>query len=211
MQNLHELERLDATALLSQLATELGDGDQTLTCLAFQLDGLHQALKTIEEFAAKAMSIRLMHVLADAPVPPQLRRLLSATVTSYANDLPLLRRRFGRALAEPVLDAVVQAAEQVLSLRQLLRSGVLALGQRVAQDQSVWLTKAARSRWLPDAERLRLRLARLDLEELSKNPARLAAERFEARLKALPPPQEEPEVQDPADEQAQRFSLLEID
>jgi hypothetical protein len=211
VQHLHELERFDATRFLDALERELGDGDETLQRLAAQLDGLHQALQRIEQFTVKAMAIRLTHLLSREPVPPQLRTLLSTTVANYADDLKLLRQRFGRSVSAPSLEAIVQAAAQVLDTRQRLRIGALTLGQRIAAAQGAWLDKAARDRSLPDAERLRLRLARLDLRELIARPERLEANRFEARMKTLPPPEEEIEVEPPEAEKVSRFALLELD
>ena len=47
---------------------------------------------------------------------------------------------------------------------------MLELGRRVALAPESWLQKAARSRMLEDAGRLRLQLARLDLQQLAKQP-----------------------------------------
>ena len=209
VQQLRELASLTPARFIAALAADLGTGDETLATLGAQLDALHQALLAIEQFTRLAMDIRLRHVLAHEPVAPELRRLLSATVVSYAGELALLRQRFARYLSATLLEAVIAAVEWVLALRQALRGGVLELGRQVALTQESWLKKAARNRLLEDAERLRLRLARVDLQQLVEQPERLAAERFEARLKKLPIPAEEDEVE--VGEDAQRFSLLEID
>ena len=211
VQHLHEIENLEPARFIVALEADLGTGNETLATLGAQLDGLHQALLAIEQLTRLAMGVRLTHVLAKEPVPPQLRRLLSATVVSYADDLTLLRQRFDRYLSPALLDAIIEAAQWVLALRQALYDSVLELGRRVALAQESWLQNAARNRMLENAERLRLRLARLDLQQLVELPERLAAERFEARLKKLPVPEEECEVEAGEDTKAQRFSLLEID
>ena len=113
---------------------------------------------------------------------PSLRRLLSATVVSYAADMPLLRQRFHRYLSREVIGTrIIAVFHWVLSLRQELRDSVLSLAVQVALSEERWLHKAVRDRRLDDAARLRLRLARIDLSNWWQ-PERLAAERFAARL-----------------------------
>lgn len=213
VQHLHELERFDARRFLEALELELGDGEESSAHVGVQLDALHEVLRTVEQFTVKAMAIRLTHVFSSEPVPPQLRTLLSTTIVAYAEDLGLLRRRFARSMSASLLNELTETAAQVLSLRQILREGALALAQRLAQAhaEAPWLQKAARDRSLQDAERLRLRLLRVDLRQLADKPQRIEAQRTDARLKALPPPDEEVEVEAPEDPKAQRFALLEID
>lgn len=213
VQHLHELERFDARRFLEALEIELGDGEESSAHVGMQLDALHEVLRTVEQFTVKTMAIRLTHVLSSEPVPPQLRTLLSTTIVNYADDLGLLRRRFSRSMSPRLLNDLTETAAQVLSLRQILRDGALGLAQKLAQAsaEAPWLQKAARDRSLKDAERLQLRLLRVDLRQLVERPQRLEAQRTEARLKALPPPDEEVEVEAPEENKAQRFALLEID
>jgi hypothetical protein len=213
VQHLDELDRFQPAPFISALQADLGNGVQTLATLSAQLDGLHEALLAIEPFTRKAMGIRLTHVLAAEPVPPQLRTLLSATVVSYASDMPLLRRRFGRSLSAPLLDVIISTAERVLALRQALRDSILDLVRRmaVAHAQAPWLKNGARNGSLQDAERFRLRLATFDLQKLAERPEELAVERFEARLKKISLPDEESQDEDANDATDRRFSLLEVD
>ena len=208
VQHLRELDGLDAARFHQSLAADLGAGDQTLQTLGAQLDALRQALDAIEQFARKAMGIRLTHVLSTAPVTAQFRTLLSSTVTTYAGDTALLRRRLGGSLPESTLDEVIDAAERVLAMRQALRKGVLEMTRSVAGAQAPWVQKAARDRSLPDPERVRLRKTRTELDLLLATPGRLATGGFEERLKECAMAEEEPMPEAPQDS---RFSLLEID
>lgn len=208
VQHLRELDTLDPTRFRDLLLADLGPHDETLPTLGAQLEGLRHALAATERFAGKAMGIRLTHVLANAPVAPQLRTLLATTVTSYAGNSTLLRRRFGASLSAPLLDEIIAAAEQTVALWMTLRGHVLDRVTELAAAQISWLQRAARVRTLADAERRRLQLARVDLSQLAEKPERIAAASFEDRLKTYPPPEDEPVVEEPA---PQRFSLLEID
>jgi hypothetical protein len=211
VQHLRELDALEAAGpgrFAAALQGDLGAGDETLGTLGAQLDALRQALASVDQFARKAMGIRLTHLLATAPVTPQFRTLVASTVTSYAGDTALLRRRLGGSLSEGLLDEVVAAAERVLGLGQALRRAILELGRQVATAQAPWVQKAGRDRSLPDLERNRLRKARVDLEGLGERPERIGDAPFEERLKAHPLPEEEPVVEATED---RRFSLLEID
>jgi hypothetical protein len=208
VQHLRELEALEPARFLAPLRDEVAALEPSLPGLVSGLDGLRQVLAAIEQFARKAMGIRLTHVLARAPVAPQLRTLLSTTVTSYAGNTELLRRRLASSLPAAVLDEVVAAAERTLALYTELRGGVLDLVQRIAAAPPPWLHKAARDRSLPEPERRRLRLLRVDLEQLAMRPERLEAAGFEDRIKTYPVPEEDPEVEEPG---APRFSLIEVD
>jgi hypothetical protein len=211
VQHLRELQHFDAARFLVELEAELSGTSESLSQLGAQLDGLHQVLLTIEQFTTKAMGIHLTHVLATEPAPPQLRTLLSSTIVAYDGDMKLLRRRFERSVSPSLLESIIAAAESVLGARKRLRDGTLALGRKLAAAHAPWLKRAAANRTLDEPERLRLRLARVDLQQIEEQPERLTLDRFEARLKKLPPPEEEIEVDDNEDAKAQRFSLLEID
>lgn len=211
MQHLRELEALDPERFLAALASDLSTRDETLQTLGALLDRLRQALGAVEEFTRKAMGIRMTHVLASAPVTRQLRTLLSSTVTSYADDLPLLRRRLSGSVDEGLLNEILAAAESILALRQALRTGILRYAQQLATAQTAWVKRAARDRTLPDPERRRLRQAGADLEQVAARPERLLTAGFEDRLKSIQPPDEEPEVEPEPNPNSNRFSLLEID
>ena len=211
VQHLHELERFVPARFSAALEADLGPGDQTLATLAAQLDVLHQMLLRIDSFISKAMAIHLTHLLSTEPVSPQLRTLLSTTVTGYAGKMKLLRERFARAMSPGLLDAVVQAAESVLDTRQSLREGIFALAQKLAEAQAPWVDQASRDKSLKDAELMKMRLARADLAELRRQPARIEQAPFDARLKKLPPPEEEIEVETNENTTNSRFAQLEID
>lgn len=211
VQHLRELEALDPERFLAALASDLSTRDETLQTLGALLDRLRQALGAVEEFTRKAMGIRMTHVLASAPVTRQLRTLLSSTVTSYADDLPLLRRRLSGSVDEGLLNEILAAAESILALRQALRTGILRYAQQLATAQTAWVKRAARDRTLPDPERRRLRQAGADLEQVAARPERLLTAGFEDRLKSIQPPDEEPEVEPEPNPNSNRFSLLEID
>lgn len=207
-QHLRELEAFEPARFLTPLRDEAGALEPTLPGLVSGLEGLRQILGAVEHFARKAMGIRLTHVLANAHVAPQLRTLLSTTVTSYVGNTELLRRRLASSLPAAVLDEVVAATERTLALYTELRAGVLATVQGLAAAPPPWLGQALRDRSLPEPERRRLRLLRVDLEQLAARPERLEAAGFEDRIKGYPVPEEEPEVEEPG---APRFSLIEID
>lgn len=211
VQHLRELEAFEPERFLAALAADLSTRDETLQTLGALLDRLRQALGAVEEFTRKVMGIRLTHVLASAPVTRQLRTLLSSTVTSYADDLTLLRRRLSGSVDEGLLNEIIAAAETVLGLRQALRSGILRYAQQLATAQTPWVKRAARDRTLPDPERRRLRQAGADLEQVAAKPERLLTAGFEDRLKSIQPPDEEPEVEPEPGPNNNRFSLLEID
>ena len=114
VRDLRALERLEPARFTAALAAELSASDDSLATLTAQLDGLHEALLAIEDFSRRAMDLRLTFVLAHEPVPPQLRRLISATVVTYEDDLALMEKRFERYLPIAVLDKILIAAQQVL-------------------------------------------------------------------------------------------------
>jgi hypothetical protein len=211
VQHLRELEAFEPERFLAALAADLGTRDEALETLGALLDRLRQALGAVDEFTRKAMGIRMTHVLASAPVTRQLRTLLSATVTSYAEDTALLRRRLSGSVSEELLGEITAAAEQVLGLRQALRSGILRYTQQLAGAQAPWVKRASADRTRPDPERRRLRQALVDLEQLAVKPERLATAGFEERLKSIAPPEEELEREPEPGQQQNRFSLLEVD
>ncbi len=213
VQHLRQLEGLDAEALFAGLAAEVAEpAPTTLEELGRQLDALRDVLAAIDAFAQKAMGIRLTHVLAAAPLPPQLRTLLKSTVLSYQHDLPLLRSRVAAALGrvEPATGAavtadVMDAADRVLALRTDLRARLFVVAQDVAAARLPAATQAARSRALAQPERQRWAQAAIDLEQLAATPALLAHGTSAERLGLIAPPPDDPEPE------PTRGSLLEID
>ncbi|MCC6995689.1 MAG: hypothetical protein IT370_13855 [Deltaproteobacteria bacterium] len=213
VQHLRQLEGLDAGALFAGLAAEVAEpAPTTLEELGRQLDALRDVLAAIDAFAQKAMGIRLTHVLAAAPLPPQLRTLLKSTVLSYQHDLPLLRSRVAAALGrvEPATGAavtadVMDAADRVLALRTDLRARLFVVAQDVAAARLPAATQAARSRALAQPERQRWAQAAIDLEQLAATPALLAHGTSAERLGLIAPPPDDPEPE------PTRGSLLEID
>lgn len=214
VQHLFQLEAFQAGPFLAAAAEEAVPREESLEALGEVLDALRAALGAVDAFSRKAMGIRLIHLLAASPAPPQLRTLVMSTVTAYAEDTGLLRRRLAaalrmdRAAAEALAEAVGAAADEVLALRRHLREGLLALCRQVAQQALPWVVRAARDRSRPDEERDRLRRARVDLEQVVANPERIASAAFADRLRACPLPDEEPE---PEPRGPDRFSLIEID
>jgi hypothetical protein len=212
---LPQLEAFDARRFLDGVAEELARlaGGAALDDVGAQLDALGGLLPEIDRFAQRSMGIRLSWALASTPAPPQLHKLLSATVVSYEGNLPLLRQRVADAIArlnpaaaDDVTRDVMGAAERALGGRAALRAGVLALAQQTAQARLPSVEHTARDRSLEDAERLRWRRARVDLEQIAARPETLAAGSFAERLAKITPPDDpEPEPQ------GSRFSLLEID
>ncbi|MCS6913071.1 MAG: hypothetical protein RMK29_21260 [Myxococcales bacterium] len=214
VQHLFQLQAFQPGPFLAAAAQEAVPRQESLEAVAEVLDALRALLDAVDAFSRKAMGIRLTHLLADSPAPPQLRTLVVHTVTAYAGNTDLLRRRLAatlrmeRAAAEALAEAVGAAADEVLALRCQLREGVLAIARQVAQQALPWIIRAGRDRWRPDAERDRLRRARVDLEQVSASPLRIAEASFDSRLRTCPLPDEEPE---PEPQGPDRFSLIEID
>lgn len=213
VQHLRQLEGLDAGPLFAALAAEVAESaPATPGDLGQQLDALRDVLPTIDAFAQKAMGIRLTHVLASAPLPPQLRTLLKSTVLSYQHDLPLLRSRVAAALGRvdaatgaAVTADVLDAADRVLALRTDLRARLFVVTQDVAAARLPAATQAARSRALAQPDRQRWAQAAIDLEQLSHTPALLAHGTFTERLGLIAPPPDDPEPE------PTRGSLLDLD
>lgn len=208
VQHLHELTAFAPARFTSALGEELGGGDGTMTTLVAQLEGLRNALGAVDAFTRKAMGIRLTHILATAHVAPQFRTLLATTVTSYAADTGLLRKRLVGAVPPDLVEEIIATADWVLTLRHALRAGIFEHTQHFAAAQLPWVEKESRDRSLPDPERVRLRLTVVDLTLLAKDPELLAAAPFEDRLKKHPLPEEAPLAEETED---RRFSLIEID
>ncbi len=213
VQHLRQLEGFDAGPLFAALAAEVAESPAaTIDELGQQLDALREVLLTIDGFAQKAMGIRLTHVLAAAPLPPQLRTLLKSTVLSYQHDLPLLRSRIAAALGriDPATGAAVTAdvmdsADRVLALRTDLRARLFVVAQDVAAARLPAATQASRSRAHAQPERQRWAQAAIDLEQLSTTPALLAHGTCAERLGLIAPPPDDP------DPEPTRGSLLELD
>ena len=131
---LAQVEGFDTESYLDQLGREVAD-DDTQTALEARDIQLRAALSAIDTFAAKAMRIRIDHLLADnASVPPRFRTYLASRVLDYHDDVDRLRVRVaevaGRVDPDGAGDtavAVCTAADEVLALRARLRQGVLAM------------------------------------------------------------------------------------
>lgn len=186
----------------------------TLAELGGALDQLRDAIETVDRFTQKNLHVRLDHALADEPVQPQLRTLLTSTVTSYARDLPLLEQRVMAALtratpktAEAATARVVAAARAVLESRTTLHAAIFATTARRATEWLPGVLSAWRDPVLDAATRTEWGKARVDLERLAANGAYLMAGRFAERLVKTEAPPEEPRAEATGD----RFALLEID
>lgn len=202
------------------LVEEVSDGiktDPDPEELKRHLDGLLVLLGEVERFTQKAMGIRLNHALSEAPVTPQFRTLLTATVTAYAADISVLRERIVASLrgitqerAQEIADQVERAASEVLHLRQSLRGGIEQTVRMLCEKSLPCARRRANDRLLPDKERHAYKLLREDLEHLAQRPRAIVEkpQGYDERIKQYIPredPVEDPQVQ------GERFSLLEID
>ncbi|MEJ7599483.1 MAG: hypothetical protein WKG01_16365 [Kofleriaceae bacterium] len=101
---------------------------------------------------------------------------------------------------------VVEAARQVLALREAIRDGVLELAREQARVAIPLADQHARDRMRNDAERRRWSAMRRDLEAIAADPAHLATAPLAARLAALPEQLDEPAPPEPS-----LAELLELD
>ncbi|MEO8699547.1 MAG: hypothetical protein ABI867_05860 [Kofleriaceae bacterium] len=201
------LRVLDQMQSLADLVALEADPDRYATALAAELPAaatlaeleardamLAGALGHIDAMIARAMKIRLDHVLAsDTTIGAPTRKVFATTVVGYANNLPLLAQRVrdvaargGSTDPDHLAEAVVVAATLALGLRDAVRAGVLALIRSVATVAIVDADRHARDRTLADAQRMRWSAMRRDLEAVAADPARVVVAAMAARLAALP-------------------------
>lgn len=218
LDRVHTLAALEALAEdPGRVAAELDDqaAVSTLAELEARDARLAAALRAIDDFATRAMRIRLDHVLVgETALPAPTRKVFASTITSYAGDLGLLGERVravavrsNPAGAAALADTVVAAARATLALRDAVRAPVLA---RIAALAAAALSDAdacARDRRRDDAERTRWSAARRDLEVLAADPARILAAPFASRLAAWPDQLDEPAPE----REPTRAELIELD
>jgi hypothetical protein len=189
----------EPAAYAERLAAEI-PAAATLAELEARDAVLVRALGQIDAMTARAMRIRLDHVLAaDTSIGPPTRSVFASTITGYAGRLPLLAQRArdvaargGAADPDHVAGAVIDAAGSVLALRDAVRAGVLAVISELAQADAVAADLRARDRNLDDPARRRWSAARRDLEAVAAEPERVLAAPMAARLGALPDQLDEP-------------------
>ena len=215
--SLRELVAVDPLHFLARL------GDQPppepivdLDELGAWLDGLRGLLDEIDRFAAKAMRIRVDHVLDPAPVTREFRVLIGTTVLGYAEDVPLLKRRVAAAIARHdaatahrFAEEVGAVAEAVLALREELRRRLFDFLVERAQGLQPAARRASREPTRDARDQDRWRRARWDLEQIAARPDRLARAPFARRLGEAPGAEDEPA--EPPAEPEHRFWLLDID
>lgn len=217
---IHALAKLEAftpDAFLAPLADELAalPAASTIEDLAARDDVLRAALAAIDAFTARAMKIRLDHVLAaDTAIPPPTRKVFATTIIAYADNLGALAERVrdiaarvDRRGADATADGVVAAARASLGLRDDLRAGVLAHARDLAAAALAHATARAKDPGLDDAVRLKWSAMRRDLEAIVARPEHVAAAPQADRLAALPP------LLDEAEREPERSfgELLELD
>lgn len=205
LDQLHSLARLEAFeaepgAYAERLAAEL-PAAATLAELEARDAALAGALRQIDAMIARAMRIRLDHVLAaDTSIGAPTRNVFATTIVGYAGKLPLLAQRARDVAArgsaadpDRIAESVLDAARSVLGLRDAVRAGVLALICALAEAAIPQADGRARDRHLDEAARRRWSAARRDLEAVAADPARVLAAAMLARLAALPDQLDEPE------------------
>lgn len=199
------LDRVQSLASIEALETEPARfADELASELPDELEprdaAFAQALRHIDDAAARIMRIRLEHALAnDSSLAAPTRKVFTSTVLSYAGKLDVLGDRVrdlaarGRA-ADPggVADAVVEAARRTLALREAVRAPVLALIGERATAAILDADRRARDRKLDDRERKRWSAVRRDLEAIAEHPERVLAAPFAARVAAWPEQLDEP-------------------
>ena len=193
-QRLAQLDELDVDGYADQLRSELrAVPATTLAELEARDDQLRAVLASFDNFASKAMRIRLEHLAVDWPaLTAQFRTLLSTTVVNYVGDVGRLHQRVAGSVArqEPyranaVADVVVDAAVRVLELRGALGEAVLSLAATLARSTLELVEQRARERALDDDTRRKWTALRADLHALIDRPIRLAEQRFADRQRAL--------------------------
>ena len=162
LDQIHSLARIEAIeaepgSYADRLAAEL-PAAATLSELEARDAALASALHQIDAMIARAMRIRLEHLLAaDTSIGAPTRSVFSSTIVGYAGKLPLLTQRArdvaarGRA-ADPdqTAELVLDAARSVLGLREAVRGGVLALIRALAEPAIPQADRQARDRHLDE-------------------------------------------------------------
>lgn len=201
-------------AFATALADELPAGNDA-GAIASRDAALAAALQRIDDTIARVMRIQLDRVLAaDTAIPPPTRKVFASTIISYANRLPLLAERVRdvasrarAANADAIADAVVDAAEATLALRDAVSSGVLELVQTCARSALPDVERLARDRTRDDAERMRHSALRRELDALATAPDRVRAAPLGDRLKTWPDQVDEP----PAEAEVTFADMIELD
>jgi len=131
-----QIEAFAVDRFLERVNAEVGDsaglGAEQLAARDAQLE---EMLSAIDGFTSRVMRIKLDHLLAsDNSVAPQFRTYLSSRVLDYDGDLDRLRARVVEVVSRVDPDgapsigaAIVDAADEALSLRRCLRQGGMAL------------------------------------------------------------------------------------
>ncbi|HET9625120.1 MAG TPA: hypothetical protein VFP84_27320 [Kofleriaceae bacterium] len=203
------LARLEPEAYVEALAAEVADDLEAR-------DGqLVAALAAVDAMIARAMRIRLDHALADdASLPAVTRNVFATTIVKYAGALDLLAERVrdvalrGRARdPDAVAMAVLDAARDVLALRDRLRVGVLELARTLAAAAIEPADRHARDRRLDDAARVRWSKVRRALEAVAADPSVIVTAAWRDRLAAL-----DDQLDDPPAEREPTFAdMIELD
>lgn len=199
-----------ATALADELPTA-----NDAAAIATRDAALASALDRIDETIARVMRIELDRVLAaDTAIPPPTRKVFASTIISYANRLPLLAERVRdvasrarAANADAITDAVVDAAEATLALRDAVSAGVLELVRSGARSALPEVERLARDRTRDDSERTRHCALRRELEAVATAPERVRAAPLGERLKTWPDQLDEP----PAEAEVTFADMIELD
>jgi hypothetical protein len=199
VQSLAQIDAFDGGAYIDQLSEELGGSENVSWAGLEETDTrLRSALGAIDAFSNRCMRVRLDHLLAeDASVAPPLRKVLAATVTSYAGDLRLMRERVtmvaGRVDprgAEATADAIVATAQRVLDNRVALHERVLEIARRLATERIPAARKAARDRYAEEPARRKWTAVLRDLEATVERPARVAEATWAERVATVVGPDE---------------------
>lgn len=198
--SLQRLEAIEAGEYARLVADELPRAT-SFADLQARDEQLAGSLEQVDALTARAMRIRLDHVLAaDTSLAAPTRNVFATTIVSYAGRLPLLAARVhdvatrgGAKDPDSVVSLVVAAARAVLDLREAMRAGLLELVRATAAASIADADRCARDRTLDDAARRRWSAMRRDLEALAADPAHIAAAPIASRLAALPEQLDEPE------------------
>jgi hypothetical protein len=198
VQSLAQFEAFDGDAYIERLVEELRSTDVSFAGLEETDRRLRAALAAVDAFSNRCMRVRLDHLLAgDTSVAPPLRKVLAATVTSYAGDLRLLRERVVMVAsrvdprgADATADAIVATAQRVLDERIALFERVLEVGRRLATEQIPAARKAARDRYAEEPVRRKWTAALRDLEQTVERPVRVAEATWAERMATVVGPDE---------------------